>query len=215
MRGLAFLMLTVFVLAMIPADARPHTSMRPPPAGSSEADKAELGRHIKTVGDTVIAIISDRSVSLTQRQNRLRQILNKNFNIRVIARSVITRQKKAATPDQLERFFDLFRDYLLVRYAILFDRYRDERFLVDDTREIRRGTFVVSSRIIPPRGEAILVDWFLRPDRDKTMKIVEVRIENISQTRSLRDEFAAIIDRDGFEGLLRSMQTLVDRLSSD
>jgi len=59
----------------------------------------------------------------------------------------------------------------------------------------------VRSKVLPSSGENLDVDWRVR-DRDGQLMIIDLIIEGASLVVSQRSEFAAVIERNKFEGLL-------------
>ena len=71
----------------------------------------------------------------------------------------------------------------------------DGDFVVTGSRNVPEGV-IVTSRIIPPQGAPIAVDWRLGI-RDGVYKIKDVAIDGVSMALAQRSEVGALIARSG------------------
>ena len=59
--------------------------------------------------------------------------------------------------------------------------------------------------ISDPAGKPIVVDFRVRPDGD-SFKVIDVVVEGLSMLKTQRDEFSSVIQRNGLDGLINSLQ---------
>ena len=76
-----------------------------------------------------------------------------------------------------------------------------------------RGDVLVRSKVLPASGENLDVDWRVR-DRDGRLMIIDLIVEGVSLLVSQRSEFAAVIERNKFEGLLVGLQARAESTES-
>jgi len=74
-----------------------------------DALKTPVGKFIQDVGDRAIAAIADKSLTVEQRSDKFRKILQDSFDLMTIGRFVIGRSWNAATPAQQTEYMRLFR----------------------------------------------------------------------------------------------------------
>jgi phospholipid transport system substrate-binding protein len=67
------------------------------------------------------------------------------------------------------------------------------------------GGSVVQTRIQPPNGEPIGVDFRVQESNGE-LKIVDVLVANVSLIVTKRSEFDSVIQREGVDGLMKRLK---------
>jgi phospholipid transport system substrate-binding protein len=98
-------------------------------------------------------------------------------------------------------------DYIVRIYSQRFNEYSGEQFKVLKTTPQGEEAFVNSQIIRPSGGPPVKVDWRLKKE-GSGYKIVDVIIEGISMVTTQRDEFSAVIQRNGgqLDGLTKALR---------
>ena len=161
---------------------------------------------IKTIGKEAIESLTGKDLTDAQRESRFRAILNRSFDIKLIARFTLGRYWRIASPKQQKEYVRLFEDFIVQAYAARFKNYAGETFEVGQVRDINDRDKLVSSDLILTDGRKIPVHWRVRGNSD--YKIIDVLVEGVSMAITQRDEFAAIINQKGgkVEGLLVALR---------
>ena len=153
---------------------------------------------IRQVCEEAIQSLTNKNLSDRERQQRFRSILNRTFNIKLIARFTLGyRNWRRATKHQREEYVRLFKEFIVQAYAARFKNYRGEKFFVGKVREINNRDKLVHSALTLKDGRKIPVHWRVRSGED--YKIIDVLVENVSMAITQRDEFAAIIKQKNGE----------------
>ncbi|UUX49069.1 ABC transporter substrate-binding protein [Nisaea acidiphila] len=183
-----------------------------PAFAGSKGETAE--QFVESLGDTAIAMVTDKSLVGEARREEFRKLLNANFDMRWIGQFVLGKHWRRASPEQRETYLKLFEESIVFTYTNQFDAYSGQTFEVTGNSETGRYT-VVSSRIVDPANSSsnVLVDWRLIED-DGTFKIVDVVIEGISMGITQRNEYSAVIDGSGgkIDSLLVKMEEILENL---
>lgn len=162
---------------------------------------------IRSMGDTVIAILANKGLPKAQREERFRQIYRANFDHAIIAASVMGPTWKSTAPPVRQEYLQVFEVYISKVYAAQLSTYSGEK--LDVTKGEAEGTgATIESRIVDPKsGRAVDIKWRLRPTAGQ-MKVRDVLIENISMAQTQRREFAAVLQRRGgkAEGLIAAIR---------
>lgn len=112
---------------------------------------------------------------------------------------------RTATPAQREQFIAEFSDLLLRTYGTALRQYDSEKLNYLPTQAAAGADRVtVRTEIIRPDGPKVSVDYLLT-NRSGEWKVYDIIIENVSMVVTYRSEYAAIIKRDGMDGLLRQL----------
>ena len=107
-------------------------------------------------------------------------------------------------------------DNVVATYAWRFGAYNGQEFKVVGEREGRRGRQIVSSVIKPIDGsEPIAIDWNLTP-HEGSWRIFDIVVEGLSMIVTQRDEYAAVIRRNGgkIEALTEALKAQSAKLNS-
>jgi phospholipid transport system substrate-binding protein len=173
------------------------------PAHATQPDAAR--QFIAELGDRTIEILEDDSLGLDQRIGEFRELFREGFDVATIGRFVLGRYWRQASEEQQEAYLDLFEDWIVQTYARRFSDYSGETFEIVDVRP--EGDDVqVTTRIVRGDAPAVDVAWRVR-ERNGTMNIIDVKVEQVSMLATQRDEFAALIQRNG-----GNVQALIDAL---
>jgi phospholipid transport system substrate-binding protein len=112
---------------------------------------------------------------------------------------------RKATPAQRAQFVEEFSELLLRTYGTALRQYDSEKlnFLPVNAPE-GADRVTVRTEIVRPDGPKVSVDYRLT-NRSGEWKVYDVVIENVSLVVTYRSEYAAIIKRDGMDGLLKQL----------
>jgi phospholipid transport system substrate-binding protein len=186
----------------------------PLPARAQDISK-EAASFVQALGSQTIAVVTDKSLSAVDRDQRFHDIFVASFDVPGIARFVLGRYWHSATDAQKVEFQTLFESMIVRTYADRFSQYKGEPFAVVASRkeEGEKHAMVTTSLAQPGNGALPLkIDWrVLEPEG--SLKIVDVIIEGVSMILTQQQEFAAVIQRNGgqLESLLATMRTRVQQ----
>jgi phospholipid transport system substrate-binding protein len=172
------------------------------------ADDSGAPAVIRRLYDALLASMkAGRQVSFTQRYERLSPVVSTAFDLGLMSRLAVGPDWAKLTPDQQQRIRDAFARYTIATYANRFDEYGGESFEVDPTPVANPNGSVVQSRIVKSNGEKVSLDYLMRRGADGSWKVIDVYLSGtISELASRRSEFAAVLQRDGAEGLVRLLE---------
>jgi phospholipid transport system substrate-binding protein len=127
-----------------------------------------------------------------------------DFDLPEIARFVLGRYWRVATPEQQQQFQGLLQEYLAQAYAGRLAEYAGEKFQAVSSQPQGDET-VVFSEITTNQGGKIRVEWHLV--NEGGWKITDAFVAGVSMAVTERDEFASVIQQGGGQ-----VQYLLDRL---
>lgn len=163
-----------------------------PARPAAAADPAAV---ITSLGNEALTVLG-KNVDPRQRVARFRQLFSQDFDVPGIARFVLGRYWRLATPDQQQEFIRLFTDYIALAYSNRLAEYSGENLRVTGSRPAPDGS-LVSSEIIRTNGQPpAKVDWLLTQHAG-AYKISDVIVEGVSMAVTQRSEFASVIQRNG------------------
>ena len=166
-------------------------SMTTLPRGASAQDAPSF---VATLGQQGLQVLGP-TVQPAQRAARFRQLLDDDFDLPGIARFVLGPFGRAMSPAAQQQFLPLFRDYLVKAYTARLGQYGGSPFRVTGARPQDGGT-LVTSQVWRSNGNPIEIDWYV-VDRGGHPLVSDVIVDGVSMKITQRDEFAAIIQRNG------------------
>lgn len=193
--------LAVGAVASPPSGARAQVS-------GAEIDQAQA--FIARLAREAIAVLQDNAATLEQREERFRTLLADGFEMEFIGRFVLGQTWRTATPEQRQDYLDVFREYILKTYSRRLGGYSGEQFAVTGARAAGKQDVLVATRIDRPSAAPILADWRVR-QFDGQYKIIDIAVEGVSMAVTQRSEFAAVVNRDGLDGLLQALRARSQR----
>lgn len=182
---------------------------------SARADASAPETFIHSLADRALALVTDKSSSMSEKRERFDQLLSDTFDMEGIGRFLLGRYWRLATPEEREAYLKAFNESIVYTYTARFDEYSGQKLVVDGSREDGQFT-IVSSRIVDPRGGAdVRVDWRVIRQGDK-FKVVDVVIEGVSMSVTQRQEYASVIQSNGGEvkALIKALNDRMAQLKS-
>jgi len=145
----------------------------------------------------------------------INEVIAPYIDFETMARMVLGRHWRSATPEQRQRFTAEFRGFLVRFYSSAVREYIVAKGIPDDLsvkvlelREPPKGkTARVRSEILQPGQQPVSVAYTLYK-REEQWKVVDLQFENISLVINYRQSFANKIKTAGLEALI---ETLAER----
>jgi phospholipid transport system substrate-binding protein len=159
---------------------------------AAAADPAAV---INELGNRALDVLG-KNATPAQRVARFHELFREDFDVPGIARFVLGRYWKTATPEQQQEFVKLFEDYIALVYSNQLAAYSGETLRVTGSRTSAEEAIVASEIIRPSGSPPVKVDWHLT-DRNGAYKISDVTVDGISMAVTQRSEFASVIQRNG------------------
>ena len=174
-------------------------------AGRAEPSAEQARELIQDIGNQVLGILRDSSLSDGSKLERLVDLLEGPIDLDLVARLILGRHWRAASEAQRQEYLELFRGYALNFLASKLHLYRGQSYEILDAQVLSERDALVTTRILGNQGPPLKVDWRLR-DQDGGLMAIDVVVEGVSLIVTQRSEFGSVIERDGFEGLLAELR---------
>ena len=165
--------------------------------------------------ETLISTMKDgRTLSESGRYARIEPVVHRLFDLPLMSRLAIGASWTTLSPAQQQVAIAAFGAYIAATYADRFDSFSGQRMEVVAQQPSSSG-MIVRTRIIKSNGEPVSVDYAMRQN-DGAWQISDVYLDGtISQLATQRSEFGAILRREGFEGLIATLQRKVKLLAGN
>ena len=168
---------------------------------SPTSPKTTIQNVLDQLVNTVERYPSDQDTSL--RRKELRGIISPHFDFREMAkRSLGVHWSKISEGEQTE-FADVFTELLADTYIKRIEKIQPGQVSVDGQKV--RGTKALVNTLVEDKGDKFPINYkFL--NRSGHWKVYDVIIENIGLVANYRTEFAGIIRKEKFAGLLQRLK---------
>jgi phospholipid transport system substrate-binding protein len=139
------------------------------------------------------------------RYTTLEPAIDQTFDLPVMTRIVTGAHWNDWSADERERMVAAFRRFVISTYARRFDGYSGESFQTEETKSGAAGS-LVKTELIRPADPPIALNYLLRDDGQGQFRVVDVFLTGtISELATRRSEFGAILEHDGYDGLLKAL----------
>ncbi|HEX6114402.1 MAG TPA: ABC transporter substrate-binding protein [Geminicoccaceae bacterium] len=191
------LLLTLVAALLLPS------AWRPVEAAPSADNARSL---IEGVSAEVLTILSDKERGNRQKFDALVVLLDGPIDLDLVGRLILGRHWRTADDGQRQQYLELFRQYALANLASKLHLYQGQSFEVTGAKVVSDKDALVTSRILSDREPPLQVDWRLRQQNDGGLVTIDLIVEGVSLIVTLRSEFASVIERLGFDGLLAELR---------
>ncbi|NMM46011.1 ABC transporter substrate-binding protein [Rhodospirillaceae bacterium KN72] len=183
-----------------------------PVVAFAQTEPEQAAEFIENLGQRAVDVLRDQSITLEERESKLRGIVHESFDVEVIGRFVLADFWKTADADERDEFLVLFSDYVLQTYSQRLGGYSGQTLRIDDSRSHRDKDAVVETTIIQDGTDPTGVSWLVR-DTDKGLRILDVIVEGKSLALAQKKEFSSILAREKMPGLLQLLRLKTSKYS--
>lgn len=158
---------------------------------------------VKSVVNSILAILRDDSLSFEEARPRIRSEIQRGFDDVAMAQSVLSTNWRSASESQQDEFRQLLMRTIESTYIGRVRAYTNET--VEFRSESVNGNRASVNTVIISNSGNIPIVYQLRQRRDGWF-VYDVEIENVSMVSTYRETYRSVVRRDGMDGLLQQMR---------
>ena len=183
--------------------------------GQAAALASDPEDSVRSLYDTLLGTMKQgRILGESGRFARIEPVIHRLFDIPFMARLAVGASWSTLSPAQQQQVTAAFGNYISATYAERFDNYAGQQMEVAGHQPSGSGV-IVRTRIVKSSGEAVSIEYLMRQN-DGAWQITDVYLDgSISQLATQRSEFAAIMRREGFDGLLATLNRKISLLTGN
>jgi phospholipid transport system substrate-binding protein len=161
--------------------------------GSSYNSEPKL--FISELVDDAIKTLSDKSLTVETKKNKIATIAKENVDINALGLYTIGNIRKTLSKEQILKYQNLFENYFLKSLTSRLTDYSSQKFSVESADQKSATTTIVKSKLLAGiEMPEIKVDWRIYT-KDPTKPLVrDLIVEGLSLARTQKEEFASILD---------------------
>jgi phospholipid transport system substrate-binding protein len=181
-----------------------------PPALAAPSSGSDT---IQGLYDTLLSTMKNgRTLGQSGRFVQLDPVIRRIFDIPNMARLSVGTSWAGLTEAQRQQVTESFGRYMSATYADRFDSFSGQKLQVTDELPAPSGV-MVHSQIVKANGEPVKVHYLMRRNGEVWL-ISDIYLDGtISELATRRSEFAAILKKDGIDGLIASLNRKADLLT--
>jgi phospholipid transport system substrate-binding protein len=161
---------------------------------------------IKALVNPALQIMADKTTPLKDRQQKLRDLVDSNFDFAAMSRSALGRHWKDLNEQRRNDFTLAFTAFLQDSYLSRIQGYSGQQVNFRGQSQIDAVNYEVKTIINQPDGKTpIQVNYTLREDRGRWL-IYDVTVDNVSIAANYRNQFNRVINDHGFDTLLADLK---------
>lgn len=201
--GLWMLALGAFALAGVPRTA---AAAAPGVEGSTGASAV-----VTDIQSALIdAMKAGAEKSFDDRVAALKPVVERTHEMDVVAKVVLGRKWRELTDGQKTAFKEKFARLGLLSYAANFNSYGGQSFRILEEKPGQENQMLVRSEMIDPDGTKHQFDYVLTRKENAGWRIINVIVDGVSDLALKRSEYAEVIQRDGFDGLMKKLDEKIE-----
>lgn len=146
----------------------------------------------------------------------INEIMLPSFDVRYAGKLVLGKTHwTAASPEQRERFIDVFYSFLVRTYAKGVLEFDQDKLVVQPKPSYSKdgNKAMVRTELVVDSGDNVQVNYAVRR-KDDTWKIYDVRIDGVSYIQNYRSQFDAEISEQGIESVIVRLEQEVKKAES-
>ena len=160
---------------------------------------------IADLGQRAVDVLGDTSLGKEQERQKLYALLEQGFDLEMLARLAAGRSWREMSPEQQETFRRVFNTYILDTYSQRLASYSGEQLRIDRAQAVSDSDVMIQATVLGQQYPPWRMDWRVR-DRGGGFKVVDVLIEGVSMVVTQRNEFNAVVQARGVDGLTEMLR---------
>lgn len=188
--------ISTFCLALTITAARP--------AAAQPSSSSPLKIMHETI-EKIVAVCEKHSgdSGKAERRSQLRELINPKFNFAEMSRRSLGSSWTTISAEEQKEFVDVFSELLARTYLNKIETVKSGMVKVDS--EDVTGARAVVKTTVTSKGETFPIDYKMQYEND-SWQVYDVVIENIGLVANYRNEFAGIIRKEKFAGLMERLK---------
>lgn len=170
---------------------------------------ASVTDEVKKTVDDVIRIVADKDLRKPANEQKRRAALKRSisniFDYQEMAKRSLGKHWAQRTPAERKQFVDLFATLLENSYGSKIESYNNEKVVY--IKEIVDGEYAeVKSKVVTAKHDEYTLDYKLLLQNNRWV-VYDVVIEGVSLVSNYRTQFNKIISANGYNELVKKLQT--------
>ena len=167
-------------------------------------DKSAAEEFLKSNLDAVFTVLQKKDLSQQDKSSEVVEIVTPMFDFELMGKLSLGKTYwPDLSPEQKEKFTELFVERLRGSYLNKLTAYTDEKIIYESPMAVNKKVHMPT--LLVSKDKKISMLYKLYPTNN-SWKIYDVEIEGVSIIRSYRSQFNEILQKGTFDDLLQKME---------
>jgi phospholipid transport system substrate-binding protein len=169
---------------------------------------------VKKTVDEVVRIVADKELKKNEvkRRQALKKAISTIFDYSEMAKRSLGKHWNVRTPAEKKQFAELFATLLENSYAGKIESYNNEK-IVYIKENVEEEFAEIKSKVVTAARDEFTLDYRLFKHDGKWM-VYDVVIEGVSLVSNYRSQFNKIITSNGYDKLVKKLQSKNEELKA-
>jgi phospholipid transport system substrate-binding protein len=170
---------------------------------------------VKKAVDQVVSIVADKEMKKNEvkRRQALKKAISTIFDYSEMAKRSLGKHWNVRSAAEKTHFSDLFATLLENSYASKIEAYNNEKIIYIKEYMDDNENAVVKSKVVTAARDEFTLDYHLFKQKGKWM-VYDVVIEGVSLVSNYRSQFNKTITSNGYDSLLKKLQSKNEELKA-
>lgn len=176
------------------------------PSLASAADVNDARKPIDQLYAVLLECLKNAdALGLEGRRSKIAPAVAGGYDLPFMAEKIIGRHWRDLSDENRTRWTEAFGRLTVATYAERMTGYTGQSFDVLKIEPSQRGTAIVYTQVVTPKEPPIAINYRMRENGDG-WRIIDVYLNGtVSELALRRSEYAAVLQRDGFDKLVASI----------
>ncbi len=175
----------------------------PAKANMSASQKTEQAvNFIEKHGTAMALIMGDNGMSKKEKRTRLKAILEKSLNLKIMTRAIVGQYWRKMSEQQRERYSSSSRQWIVLFSANLLSSMESASFEIISANlvgnDVKVETSIKKTLDEPP----LPIGWRVRFNKKEQPLLIDMYIKGLSMISAQRSEATAVVTEKGIDSLL-------------
>jgi phospholipid transport system substrate-binding protein len=175
------------------------------PVHASAPRDAEPALVVRRLVTDVLDVLRDKGTVTAERQRKLRALIAPVFDFATMSRFALGYHWRDLTPEQRTEFVGVFSHFIQDSYLTRINEYSGQEVEFGKVQLDGADYAQVHTRIIDPGKPSTAVNYRLEHARG-AWRIYDVTVDNLSILANYRNQFARVMNKDGYATLIRDLR---------
>ena len=163
----------------------------------------------------IVSLLTDRALAAPERRGERRRLImaevDRRFDFVEMSMRALGRPWRGLSREQRLEFVGLFSELLKKTYIRRIEAYSGEK--IEFRKERNRGKRAMVYSVVVKNGQEIPINYAMKLKKGQ-WRVYDVVIEGVSLVRNYRTEFAGVMRKEKFAGLVARLRRKIDELAA-
>jgi hypothetical protein len=167
---------------------------------------------MQNASDKLFSDIKANQAKITQDPNYLKNIVRQDLmpyvHVNYAGSLVLGQHFKTTTPEQRNKFFTAFDQFIVQAYAQALTMYKDQKVEIEQPKDVSDSKVSIRVKVIQSGNQApINLNFYWRKNsKDGKWQVYDMAAEGVSMVDTKKQEWSSILRKDGIDALTEQVQ---------